>query len=193
MNYLSHLHLSGDNDGIKLGNFIGDAIKGRAYEKFVPDIQKGIILHRKIDTFTDTHKITKELSVFLRPEYHKYSGIIIDIFYDYFLSNNWEKYSNQSLENFISETHALLLKNFNILPTRMKKFLPFFIARKRLSSYKKIDGIKNVLNAMTRYTSLPNKTDFAITILKQNHSFFNTKFCDFYIDIENYVKTECFV
>jgi len=188
MNYLAHLLLSGDNDEIKIGNFIGDAVKGNTYKTYPVNIQKGIILHRKIDAFTDNHKITKELSLFLKSEYHKYSGIVIDIFYDYFLANNWDKYSNKGFEDFISEIHILLLKNFNILPVRMKKLLPFFIARKRLASYKNIDGIKDVLNAMTRYTSLPNKTDFAIKTLKEKHNFFDNKFHYFYKDIENYVK-----
>ena len=190
MNYLAHLLLSGNNDEIKLGNFIGDAVKGSNYKNYKENIQKGIILHRKIDFFTDNHKITKEISQFLRPEYRKYSGIIVDIFYDYFLANNWNKYSNVNFEDFISETHSLLIQNFNVLPVRMKRFLPFFIAKKRLASYKRIEGIKDVLNAMTRYTSLPQKTDFAIKILKEKHSYINTKFCFFYDDIENYVKNK---
>jgi len=190
MNYLAHLLLSGDNNEIKLGNFIGDAVKGNAYKTYSINIQKGIILHRKIDSFTDNHKITKEMSSFLKEEYRKYSGIVVDIFYDYFLANNWDKYSNQGFEDYISDIHTLLLKNFNILPPKMKRFLPFLIARKRLASYKRINGIKDVLDAMSRYTSLPNKTDFAIKILKENHSFFDILFHNFYKDIDNYVKNK---
>ena len=141
MNFLAHLHLSGTNDYIKIGNFIGDSVKGKSYQKFAPDIQKGILLHRKIDYFTDKHIITKDLSKFFAPKYRKYSGIVVDIIYDYYLANNWNKYSNISLEQFISDTHNLLMLNFRILPLKIKKFLPFLIGKKRLLSYRNISGI----------------------------------------------------
>ncbi|MBN1252935.1 MAG: DUF479 domain-containing protein [Bacteroidales bacterium] len=190
MNYLAHLLLSGDNDEIKLGNFIADAVKGKNYKVFSTNIQTGIILHRKIDYFTDNHQITKELSFTLREKYKKHSGIVVDIFYDYFLANNWEEYSEQKFENFISNTHALLIHNYKILPPKIKRVLPFLIAKKRLLSYKKIIGISDVLTAMSKYTSLPYETDFAIKILTENYDEFNTKFNHFYKEIDQYVKEE---
>ncbi len=86
MNFLAHIYLSGDNDEIKLGNFIGDYIKGNAYNKYPPLIRKGILLHRKIDYFTDSHPIVRNHKSFFYDKYHKYAGIIIDIIYDHFLS-----------------------------------------------------------------------------------------------------------
>ena len=57
MNYLAHIFLSGDNRKIQIGNFVGDAVKGHAYNKFSPDFRKGILLHRAIDDYTDHHPI----------------------------------------------------------------------------------------------------------------------------------------
>ncbi len=57
MNFLAHIYLSGDNDLMKIGNFMADGIHGKNLENFPLDIQKGIILHRFIDTFTDAHPI----------------------------------------------------------------------------------------------------------------------------------------
>jgi len=190
MNFLAHLHLSGDNENIKIGNFIGDAVKGKSYQKFAPDIQKGILLHRKIDYFTDKHEITKDLSKLFTKEYGKYSGIVVDIMYDYFLANNWEVYSNQILEQFISYSHTILMSNFRILPLRIKKFLPFLIGRKRLLSYKDIKGIENVLAVMAKYTTLPEGSKFAIEVLQNNHQYFEENFHVFYEEIYQYTQSE---
>ena len=57
MNFLAHLYLSGNNPKIILGNFFADHIVGNKYEHFDDEIIEGIILHRHIDTFTDTHSI----------------------------------------------------------------------------------------------------------------------------------------
>ena len=73
MNYLSHIYLSGDSEEVKLGNFIGDFVKGQQFLKFPPNVGKGILLHRQIDSFTDSHCIVNECIVKLRPGFWKYS------------------------------------------------------------------------------------------------------------------------
>ena len=52
MNYLAHAYLSGSNKDIAIGNFIADNIKGNNYKKFNINWQKGILLHRFIDSYT---------------------------------------------------------------------------------------------------------------------------------------------
>ena len=55
MNYLAHLVLSGKNEEVLFGNFIADAVKGKSYLTWSKNIQKGILLHRFIDHYTDTN------------------------------------------------------------------------------------------------------------------------------------------
>ena len=50
MNYLAHIYLSFDDPDITLGNFFADHIRGNRYQHFPNNIQKGILLHRAIDT-----------------------------------------------------------------------------------------------------------------------------------------------
>ena len=82
MNYLAHTFLSGTDDEIIVGNFIGDYVKGRDYNLYSPAVKKGILLHRRIDSYTDKHKIVHQSMSYFAPRYHKYAGIIIDILYD---------------------------------------------------------------------------------------------------------------
>ena len=190
MNFLAHLQLSGNNNQIKIGNFIGDAIKGKNHQNYKPEIQKGILLHRKIDYYTDRHNITKKLNTFFAPKYGKYAGIVVDIIYDYYLANNWNKYSNIDLESFISNTYRLLVINFRILPLKIKSYLPILIAKNRLLSYRSITGIENVLTTMAKYTSLPDEAQFAMEVLKNNNKYFQEQFLLFYDDIMRFVKNE---
>jgi len=190
VNFLAHLHLSGNNDHVKIGNFIADAVKGKNYQKFHPEIQKGILLHRKIDEFTDLHPITREINTFFNEKYRKHSGIVTDIIYDYFLANNWEKYSDIPYPDYVADVYELLMQNFRILPLRIKKILPFFIGKNRLMNYRSIDGIHSVLTAMAKYTSLPAAPDFAIETLRNNHDIFQEKFLVFYEELIVSAKKE---
>ena len=41
MNFLAHIYLSGTNERIQIGNFMGDGIRGKDYLNYHPDIQIG--------------------------------------------------------------------------------------------------------------------------------------------------------
>lgn len=190
MNYLAHLYLSGEDKEIMVGNFIGDYIKGKNYMKYPDKIQKGILLHRQIDSFTDKHPKFREAKKLLNNEFGLYSGIIIDFFYDHFLAQNWNLYSNCTLRDFAKKTHAVLLSHFFYLPTKVKGFLPFLIQNRRLESYANIEGIQQSLEIMSRYTSLPEKSETAIEIMKSNFDYFKENFTIFIKELIEFVETE---
>ena len=188
MNYLSHIYLSGESEEIKLGNFIGDFVKGQQFLKYPPNVAKGILLHRLIDSFTDSHSLVNECIVKLRPGFGNYSGIVIDIFLDHFLAVNWNHYSFEKLSSFTKRFHAILLSNFFQLPSQVKMFLPFLIQNKRLQSYASFQGIEKTLRIMVQHTSLPAETEFAIKILEDEYQFFNKSFNQFFPEIISFVE-----
>jgi len=188
MNFLAHIYLSGSNEKLLIGNFIGDYVKGKKYEAFQDTIKEGILLHRQIDFFTDSHSNFREAKKLLVPVYGLYSGIIIDLFYDHFLAKNWNDYSIVTLRQFAKWTHAVLLSNFFHLPKRVQGFLPFLIQNRRLESYATTDGIQKSLEIMSRYTSLPEHSKKAMKILDSNHQFFEDNFAGFMKDMIGLVE-----
>lgn len=190
MNYLAHIYLSGDSEEIKLGNFIGDFVKGNRHQQFPEEVARGIILHRSIDTFTDQHVLVKECIKLLRPGYGKYAGIIADVFFDHFLASNWNDYSIYSLRHFAKNAHAIFLSNFFLLPLPVKQFLPFLIQHKRLESYSKRENLFQVFEIMSRRTSLPANSEWAMQMLNQEYEQFEALFRSFFSEMIDYVETD---
>nr|WP_319400276.1 ACP phosphodiesterase [uncultured Carboxylicivirga sp.] len=190
MNFLAHLYLSGDNQMIQIGNFIGDHVKGRGYLKFAPDIQKGILLHRKIDAFTDSHSIVKQSCKRLTEKYGRYSGIIIDVFYDHYLGKNWDLFANVTLSKYVSKVHKNLLRNYFKLPMEVKSFLPFMIKSRRLETYATVEGIRRSLEIMSNYSSLPDHTDWAIEQMQIFNTEFNSEFIAFFNEVKAMAEQE---
>ena len=188
MNYLAHVFLSGDNEEILIGNFIGDYVKGREFKKYSESIKKGILLHRNIDSYTDKNKIVKKSKSLLNKKYGKYSGIIIDIFYDHFLTRDWHKFSDQSLTDYTENLHKILIKYSGILPEKVKLFLPSFIDNKWIRTYKSIKGIEIVLQRMSDKTTLPDETDFAICILKDYYGQIEDDFLNYFPGLIKFVS-----
>ena len=190
MNFLAHIYLSGDDKAITIGNFIADGIRGNDYKKFPKDIQTGIILHRHIDTFTDTHKIVRQSTKRLHKNYGHYSGVIVDILYDHFLAKNWKTYSNVPLAKYVDDFYDLLEDNFDILPTRVQKMMPYMIANNWLLSYASVDGIAKVLEGMNRRTQNRSKMNLAVNELEEFYDAFETEFTLFFAELIEYSKQE---
>ena len=188
MNYLAHLYLSGESDDVMLGNFIGDYVKGNQYVNYKKEVQYGILMHRKIDSFTDNHPLFKRCSVRFKKKYGRYSGIITDIIFDHFLAKYWCDYSVCTLREFAKHVHAVLLSNFIHLPIRVKGFLPFLIQHKRLESYAEFEGIRQSLEIMGRRTSLPDEADYAMQVLIDEFQMIKEEFDEFFPELMQYAE-----
>ncbi len=184
MNFLAHIYLSGDNDQLKIGNFMADSIKGKKYLQYPEEIKKGIILHRAIDYYTDTHPVFKQSTQRLFSSYSHYSGIIVDIFYDHFLAANWKNYSEVPLERYTLDFYYLLEQNQEVLPPKVRNFMPYMIENNWLLSYAKIEGIKKVLSGMNNRTGRKSGMNEATIELKEYYKEFKTEFETFFKDIQ---------
>ncbi len=186
MNFLAHIYLSEGDELVTVGNFMADGIKGSSYKKFSIPIQKGIILHRAIDTFTDAHPIVRQSTKRLHSKYHHYSGIIVDILYDHFLAKNWAVYCEIPLAEYATNFYALLKKNQEKLTPSIQKMMPFMIADNWLLSYAEIEGIATVLRNMDRRIKNRSGMKYAIEDLKTHYSAFESEFTLFFTDLQRF-------
>lgn len=183
MNFLAHIYLSFGDDEITIGNFIADSIRGNKFSHLPPNIQKGIRLHREIDTFTDAHPIARQSSKRLHANYSHYSRVIVDIFYDHFLASNWDKYSDVSLESFTESFYDMIEAHYPILPMGIKRMMPYMIADNWLLNYGTIKGIGRVLNGMNRRTQNRSKMQFAIIDLEAHYEDFEMEFTSLFEEL----------
>jgi len=190
MNFLSHLHLSGDSEGLIIGNYIADSVKGSAYNQFSPEIQQGILLHRKIDTFTDTHSIVEQSKQRLREKYRKYAGVIVDIYYYHYLASNWQTYSDIGLQDFSNNIYQLVMKHHGILPEKSQRFTKYMMQYNILPAYSTFNGIEQVLKGMAHRSKFQSTMEHATEDLKEYYSLFEEEFKLFYPELKIYAEEE---
>lgn len=169
MNYLAHIFLSGNNRQLQVGNFIGDFVKGKSHEDFPKQIQEGILLHRQIDSFTDNHPIFLETVRFMRPTFGRYSGIIADMYFDYFLASDFKRYSPKlSLNCFAANFYISAILNYKHLPQQVKGFLFHFITTNKLKKYATYQGLHRALQIMAHFKTSAIDPELSISFLKEN-------------------------
>ncbi|RTY89818.1 ACP phosphodiesterase [Flavobacterium sp. GT3R68] len=188
MNFLAHIYLSNDEDFIKIGNFMADGIRGNDYQQFPPDIQKGILLHRAIDTFTDAHEIFRKSKHRLHEKYGHYSGVIIDVFYDHFLAKNWTRYSKTPLEEFVGSFYHILQDNFELLTSKVQKLLPYMTTQNWLVSYRTVPGIQRILGQMDMRSKHTSNMQYSVKELEEYYDEFEKEFTLFFEELRTFVQ-----
>lgn len=189
MNFLAHLYLSHPDPYLTVGNFIGDFLRGSQLSEFPSEVQKGIMLHREIDAFTDDNDWVRKSKYRLTPKYRHYSAVIVDMYYDHFLAALWEDYyPKASLEKFSQNNYELLKDHWELLPEKAKFVLPHMERHNWLLSYGKLSGIGQALAGLSRRTRFNSRMEEATEDLKAHYSAFRSEFIEFFPLLEDHVK-----
>jgi acyl carrier protein phosphodiesterase len=145
MNWLAHLFLSETSTENRLGNLLGDLVKGKEVDILNHNLKRGIDRHYTIDTFTDTHETVKISKRRMGEDHARFSGVLIDVFYDHFLAKNWGSYSQTTLSDFTIEIYSTFQSYPGEIPTEAQQIIQYMIKEDWLTSYQHLDGITNTL------------------------------------------------
>jgi acyl carrier protein phosphodiesterase len=170
MNYLAHAFLSNNDTELLIGNFIADHLRGNDFNNYPQQIIKGIHLHRKIDSFTDTHINFKASKRLFYSGYEKYSGILIDIYFDHFLAKNFTNYSNMPLKEFCEMVYKTYIENQHHLPKSSSNFLEYVIKNNIYHAYSSIEGIEKVLFHLSHRIKHGVMLNESIALFKENEA-----------------------
>jgi len=169
MNYLAHAYLSFNKPEILVGNMISDFVKGRKKYDYPQKIQHGIMLHREIDNFTDTHFATKEAKEIFRPSYRLYAGSFIDVVYDHFLALDKNEFTDESLKAFTVNTYSLLDQYTDHFPEKFRMMYPYMKAHNWLYNYRYRQGIEKSLGGVVRRAKYLTESDTAYVLFTDHY------------------------
>jgi acyl carrier protein phosphodiesterase len=162
---------------------MADGVRGNKHLELHSEIQKGIILHRTIDTFTDAHPVFRQSTKRLHANYHHFSGVIVDVFYDHFLAKNWSLYSDEKLEDYVDNFYNSLNTNHDLLTEKAQMMKPYMIQQNWLLSYKTIDGIEKILSQMDNRIKRESNMRFSVQELKLFYKEFEDDFTIFFNEL----------
>jgi len=188
LNFLAHLYLAGNNDGLIVGNFIADMVKGKSYLDYPLPIQKGILQHRQIDSFTDNHPVFRETKHRIQKEQGRYSGVVVDLFYDHFLATEWSQFSDEKLDDFVCRNYKLMIKNFRVLPQKARYILPFMIRQNWLSNYANLYPLSLIFDRMDRRTNYLSGMKTGVETLRKYYPEVRNDFLKFMPEIIGFVE-----
>ena len=171
MNYLAHSFLSFSSEPVLFGQFIADDVKGNNWQQFEKSVQTGILLHRFVDSYTDSHPLLLELKKHFYPSLGKFSGVVLDVLFDHVLSQKWQHYSNDNREQWIKTTYGQLIQRKPAMTDKRSFIMEKMIEHDWMNMYMTQDGTAQILNQMSRRIPFSNtlKDSFDVYIRNEKH------------------------
>lgn len=190
MNFLAHIYLSGTDPLLQIGNFMADGVKGNKWEAYSGSLQAGILMHRFIDTFTDSHPIFRQTTKLLHPQLHHYAGIGADMIYDHFLAKNFARYHAQPLAEFAEDFYQNLSTNSHLLPESIQRFTPIMIQHNWLVAYAEIATWDQIMQQMARRRKHAEVLLHTRTVLEANYQVMEAQFTAFFEALQSAIENE---
>jgi acyl carrier protein phosphodiesterase len=181
MNYLAHAYLSFNSPDILIGNMINDYVKGRKKFDYTEGIQKGMTLHRAIDTFTDDHPIIKKAKEFFKADYRLYAGAFVDVVFDHFLAKDENEFEdNYALQSFAENTYTILQSRIDSTPPSFQKLFPVMVEQNWLYNYQYTDMIEKSFMGLSKRAAYITETEKAFNSFNKHYDSLQTCYEEFF-------------
>ena len=190
MNYLAHSYLSFRQPELIVGNYLGDFLRNREVEKLPVKVRKGLILHRKIDSFTDVHPVVKEGTRLLHKSMGKYAPVVLDIYFDFLLSKRWHDFHEEQLSDFCAFSYQALMQYQEAMSERIAIRMQKMVADRWLENYQTYSGLKRVFYYLAKRAKFNSNLANAPEILELLEDELERIFLDFFPDIIVFVRHE---
>jgi acyl carrier protein phosphodiesterase len=186
LNFLAHAYLSFDNENILVGNLISDFVKGKKKFTYAEGIQKGITLHRAIDTFTDTHEATKMAKEIFRPDYRLYSGAFVDVVYDHFLATDVNEFNEESLREFSLNVYRMVDRHISQLPEQFARMFPYMKSQDWLFNYRTTPGTEASFGGVVRRAQYLKESETAASLFEKHYDILKQWYGVFFPDVKSF-------
>lgn len=188
MNHLAHLVLAGPDEGLQLGAFLGDHVKGlKALEAMPPSWARGVRLHRYVDRQCDQHPALRDLLAGLEPPWRRYGGIIFDVLFDHLLTRHWDRFGPLPLAQLAARTDRLLARHRTHLPLRLQRFAVWARDQRLWQRYGDRALIAEILGLIAWRHGRPSPIADGLKLLDANEEAVEAAFLAVFSDLERQV------
>lgn len=191
MNYLAHIYLASQSDHAMLGAMLGDFVKADFAGKYGAEMEREILIHRKVDAYTDSHPVVKAARQKFDETRRRYAGIVLDVFYDHVLAKNWSSYSSTPLPDFIQDFYRALNANRALLPDRLAEIAPMIVEQDWLGEYQDFAGFETTVRRISgRLSRNGNLLRDGLLDVRANYEFLCDGFDEFFPELIRFAEDQ---
>ena len=188
MNWLAHLLLSESSPAFRIGNILPDMLRDRVLDTLPLSFQGGIRRHKTIDSYTDSHIVVKRSITRMNAPFRRFGGVLTDVFYDHFLTRDWNRYSEVPLDNLVKEFYDSFDSFRGTIPTEAFGALERMREQNWLGSYGDLAGIETTLHRISFRLKRPFALQEGVVELERNYDLLSADFDEFFPQLVAHVS-----
>ncbi len=150
----------------------------------------GIENHRLVDKETDRFEDVKQLRPLFSQERRRYSGVVTDIVFDYFLIKHWRRFTAVDFDLFINQAHSGLQQSMELMPPRMRYVIANMIEHDWLRTYSTLDGISITIDQVSKRIRFENSMAGSIDEVKEHYEQIELCFLKLFKHLQDVVNTQ---
>lgn len=182
MNWLAHVLLSEPTPEFRIGNLLPDLLGAAALAEVPQVFARGVACHRMIDRFTDRHPVVRQSVQRVAVPYRRFAPILVDVFYDHFLSINWREYCAVPLPQYLDEFYTTFDGQRGLIP-EVFPHLERMRTENWLGSYGDLAGVRLTLERISRRFRRPLQLGGAVVELERNYTELRADFAAFFPEL----------
>ena len=191
MNHFAHLVLSQPTVESTVGNLLGDFARGVKVESLPAAVHAGLLNHRAVDRFTDSHPLVLEMKPCFSRARRRFAGIALDIYFDHLLLTHWQRFDERELDGVIAEFYELMASGQAMMPgADMQRVTQRMIDYDWFGSYRDITSVAESLDRVAQRIRFANDFDNAIDDLQRHHDVIRDGFFEFYPQLQQHVAEQ---
>jgi acyl carrier protein phosphodiesterase len=189
MNYLAHsllgIHLSPLQ---QLGNFAADLLKGDDSHTHLSELEQGILFHRTVDDLTDAHPKVQYAASLFGLQAHRFAPVILDIYWDYCLSQRFETYCTIPLPSFARQQEDMLRSQLHLLPATAKHAALTLLKNGLFLANRSLDGLERTIQKVSQRTQHPKSVLATIPDIMDLNEKLQPLFDSFFPELQSALK-----
>ena len=149
-----------------------DAGRGTAdLPRYSATMQREILLHRKVDSYTDHHPAVVAARSLFPDGRRRYAGIALDVYYDHLLARDWARHHATPLDQFTADFYRALLSHLDGLPDELRRIAPLMAQHDWLGNYRHRSAVdRAVARIATRLSRSGDKLVDCPAILREHEA-----------------------
>ena len=190
MNFLAHCVLAHPGEGYVAGGVLGDLIKGPIGADLPQELAAGVLLHRRIDSYTNRLPAMRVSVDRFDPALRRVAPVLLDIVADHCLALDWQRVVEAEMHVFTGQIYAAVAQFESWWPAGSHRFVVHMMETDLLARYDDATVIRRAMEHVLKRLRMTRLEALLDAVLDDNLPALRDDFRNYFPQLQAFAQVE---